>query len=1099
MSGDSFSNDGDSESTRSSESTRVSASVTSSEGPENLKLKNGFAELGICLSDEMCTSLCRFFHEELGKPDSQHTVVNGNRRMLVVHPGRNKDVRIVNFMECVKKMMTEKGYDDVSITEIQFLLNRKLFDTDQDRHIDSLMNNIVATFMLKTGYVDDQKGTLTLMSPMEYEDLYELSPTLLKKHHITSDEWQMMLVHTITSVKNGLSHEGGSVRMFSVTEKERAIWMDVLIRCGLVSSDGTPLSEEEMSHARERNQDVVGSGVLFYSNRSHFGAGNQQNNREENEEIAEDINGRLVVYVAFDSPSEGTSKAYLQSTSLVIFVKALLDKLLLDDKSDRCEKRNAKRDSSVQNDAVKAYFNGGKSIYPVRPDGNCLCGSVWEGLQWLLCHIRDTIKREAYENCDVYKKIVNVVALGDKDGVFWLRQYALHELEKEFLNASTTKDGGIDIDTSDYQAASLPVKVMSSLVNAEKNVSTVTKVVIRDYIAKMKVDKEYGDVTLLLALQMLLRPYARISKSQLGTDGDLSEELDPESGSADPLFTIRLFHYHMPTDRENEAHYDLIMDCNWDLRGQSPEFLMLGKRMYQYVLICSRCFWNSKRFCIKETPDCGKGLFAVTTFLKGIIVTIYPIPGVAFSQSNPIDNNVCLNAEDDDGRHSYVWDGIRHSNAADVSRFIQDDATGNYVPQEEYAAMNGLAFFINSDYGEETSNCKMSAVEVWVPSENRVVKFKCVLAIRDINPLEQFIVAYNLDGRNNSEKKGKGRPKRLQSTNEYDPEDPEVDFEATKNFESGVKHVKGKRARTEPIDATFTKRRTRRSTSLCVDEALKVDQSGEPENKKRRGRGKGKKKKEESANTLSKSIKKEKTLATCKVEVAEKQKKPATCKGKVADVVSPQVLLVPPEVVPAKTELELQKAHLESVFANQVKELEAEWASKLLKEKEQHLSMLNISELKWKVDHSEAKSALELRLQTQYSLARSEMESTINGCQIEILGLQRELEPFLQDREHATMLSRFVSQDAARVTDIRVDNYRARELLRPTRQPLSQQRGQQMLRSTTDDAFLAFLATQPTEPTLLPALDPPPTQPALLPPLILPALPAPPTQPAILP
>ena len=250
---------------------------------------------------------------------------------------------------------------------------------------------------------------------------------------------------------------------------------------------------------------------------------------------------------------------------------------------------------------------------------------------------------------------------------------------------------------------------------------------------------------------------------------------------------------------------------------------------------------------------------------------------------------------------------------------------------------------------------------------------------------------------------------------------------------------------------------------------------------------------------MSKSIKKEKTLATCKVEVAEKQKKPATCKGKVADVVSPQVLLVPPEVVPAKTELELQKAHLESVFANQVKELEAEWASKLLKEKEQHLSMLNISELKWKVDHSEAKSALELRLQTQYSLARSEMESTINGCQIEILGLQRELEPFLQDREHATMLSRFVSQDAARVTDIRVDNYRARELLRPTRQPLSQQRGQQMLRSTTDDAFLAFLATQPTEPTLLPALDPPPTQPALLPPLILPALPAPPTQPAILP
>ena len=113
---------------------------------------------------------------------------------------------------------------------------------------------------------------------------------------------------------------------------------------------------------------------------------------------------------------------------------------------------------------------------------------------------------------------------------------------------------------------------------------------------------------------------------------------------------------------------------------------------------------------------------------------------------------------------------------------------------------------------------------------------------------------------------------------------------------------------------------------------------------------------------------------------------------------------------------------------------------------------------------------------------------------MEILGLQRELEPFLQDREHASMLSRFVSQDAALVTDIRVENYRARELLRPARQPLSQHRGQQMLQST-EGAFLSFLTTQPTERTLPPALPPPPTQPALPPPLSLPALPAPPTPP----
>ena len=172
-----------------------------------------------------------------------------------------------------------------------------------------------------------------------------------------------------------------------------------------------------------------------------------------------------------------------------------------------------------------------------------------------------------------------------------------------------------------------------------------------------------------------------------------------------------------------------------------------------------------------------------------------------------------------------------------------------------------------------------------------------------------------------------------------------------------------------------------------------------------------------------------KTHATCKVEVAEKLKKPATCKGKVADVVSPQVLLVPPEVVPAKTELELQKAHLESVFASQLGELEAKWASKLSSEKKEHESMLRMSELQLKGEHSKAQSELEKKLQTEHSLAQSELSSTIHGCQIEILGLQRELEPFLQEREHATMLSRFISQDAARVTDNRVDHYRARGLL----------------------------------------------------------------------
>jgi len=181
-----------------------------------LKLKNGFAELGMCLPPGMCQSLCNFFNEELGTPDSRHTVVNGNRALLIVHPSTNKDERMLNFIALVKHMMTERfptQFPDVAsvrITEIQFLLNRKLFDWDQDKHVDSLMNNLVATFMLQTGYTDDQKGTLTLMSPSKYEDFYDLSPELLKKHDITLEEWQKMLVDTIRRLKDGLSHEGVS-------------------------------------------------------------------------------------------------------------------------------------------------------------------------------------------------------------------------------------------------------------------------------------------------------------------------------------------------------------------------------------------------------------------------------------------------------------------------------------------------------------------------------------------------------------------------------------------------------------------------------------------------------------------------------------------------------------------------------------------------------------------------------------------------------------------------------------------------------------------------------------------------------------------------
>ena len=1047
---------------------------------------NGFAELGICVPLEMCESLCNFFNEELGKPDSRHTVVNGNRALLIVHPSTNKDPRMLDFIAWVSHMMTVRfptEYLDIAsviITEIQFLLNRKGFDWDQDRHVDSLMNNLVATFMLQTGYPDDENGTLTLMSPSKYEDFYELSPELLKKHDITLEEWQKMLVDTITRLKHGLSHEGISadtteerLRMFSVTEKERGIWIDLLIANGLTSSDGIPLSEEDMDQARVRNKDGVGAGVLFYSNRSHFGAGNQQNCRDK-EDVVEDIKGRLVLYVAFDSASEGPSKADLQSTSLVIFVKALQDKLLLDGKSCRREKRSTQNNFDEQNTAVKLYYEKRKSIYPIRSDGNCLCGSVREGLRWLLCHIRDTKDIEAYENCDVYKKIEDVVA--SDEGVFMLRKYALDELEKEFSHEG---DGVIEYDSSDYSAASLRVKLLSSLINIEgvSTVSTVTKVVIGDYIKQMRVDKKYGDVTLLLALQMLLRPYARISKCQVGNDGAFSEELDPLE-TADSLFTIRLLYYHKPSSQANEAHYDLIMDCNWDLRA--AEFLSISKKMWYYVHICSRCFWNSKRFCIKDTPSCGKGLFAVNTFEKGSIVTIYPIAEVAFSRRKPIDivSLSALQVEGDFGQHTYLLEGMKYNNAADVHRFIKDDAAGNYVPQGDYAGMDGLAFFINSDYEDEVCNCKMSSVEVWVPLAGRVVKFKCVTSIRDIQPGEQFIVPYNMDRRNNialgKEAFNEKKPGRPSKGNR-----PLINVgdavEATKNFESGVKNIPAKRERKSEI--VVNKRKSPRAIKvdeLHVEEEA-IEESEEPKNKKRRGRGPGKKRKEESEDikhTVAEQIKK------------EKEKKPRrNPKVEVAGVLSPEVVLVRPEVVPADTELELKLAK---------EKAESQLQQAMKAQSDEHEKILQIQTFESNAAHQAAISDLNALhqlaiagLNTGHQVAISELRAILNGCDIKIEALQDQLHPYLQGSRHTQMMSEFRERDLHQITDARVANYYSDMNLCPPRTPFSQ-RGQ---------------------PSTQPAIHPPQTQPALLPsPILRAVLPAepqlalpPPLQPAVLP
>ena len=104
----SLSDDVEGDTPSASAASESATSARSSKAPENFNLKNGFAELGICLRDGMCEGLCSYFHEELGKPDSRHTVVNGNRVMLIVHPTTNKDVRIVDFIAWVKRCCTSK-------------------------------------------------------------------------------------------------------------------------------------------------------------------------------------------------------------------------------------------------------------------------------------------------------------------------------------------------------------------------------------------------------------------------------------------------------------------------------------------------------------------------------------------------------------------------------------------------------------------------------------------------------------------------------------------------------------------------------------------------------------------------------------------------------------------------------------------------------------------------------------------------------------------------------------------------------------------------------------------------------------------------------
>jgi hypothetical protein len=236
---------------------------------------HGYIERGIVLSPEKCKIACDYFKAATNKREGRHIIANGTRRMVTVDPSRTTDSGMLLIIDDVKRNMFEcfpnqyRNVESVIIKEIQLIMNQKGFDLDQDEHLDSFYNNLVMTVLLQTGRGDNQKGTLTIMSPKEYMDIYTLSDALKSEHNITQEAWDSMLCVTFESIKNGLSQEGQSKdTLFSFTKQERNIWVSLLHGNGFSSKEGIPFTDSDMQHSRDRNKDDIGAGVIFRSNRS---------------------------------------------------------------------------------------------------------------------------------------------------------------------------------------------------------------------------------------------------------------------------------------------------------------------------------------------------------------------------------------------------------------------------------------------------------------------------------------------------------------------------------------------------------------------------------------------------------------------------------------------------------------------------------------------------------------------------------------------------------------------------------------------------------------------------------------------------------------
>ena len=113
------------------------------DGTLNVDLNvKGYSERGIVLSEERCHGLREYF-KETSIRGGGHIIENGCRKMLAIDPHRNRDMRMKQVIEDVKRHMIQcfpKKYpnvDSVTIKEIQLIANQKGFDIDQHRHCDS--------------------------------------------------------------------------------------------------------------------------------------------------------------------------------------------------------------------------------------------------------------------------------------------------------------------------------------------------------------------------------------------------------------------------------------------------------------------------------------------------------------------------------------------------------------------------------------------------------------------------------------------------------------------------------------------------------------------------------------------------------------------------------------------------------------------------------------------------------------------------------------------------------------------------------------------------------------------------------------------------